>query len=82
MMSDFPFEIIARVPKLVIKLSFSALKFKRSVKVSAKKLRKSMVKGGMDRRIAKQLANRYEEHLSIRKLLKANILKDKGIPFF
>ncbi len=80
-MSEIPFDIIARVPKLIIKLSFSLLKLKRRVRVCARKLKKSMVKGGMDKKQAKALAYRYEESLSIRKFLKNNILKDKGIPF-
>ncbi len=82
-MSDFPFGVVARVPGLVIRLGFSALKFKRKVKVSAKKMRKGLIKGGMSRERATELANKYEEGLSIRKLIKSN-MGDSGlssIPF-
>jgi len=82
-MSDFPFEIVARIPGLLIRLVFSALKFKRSVKKSAKKMRKSMIKGGMSRERANELACKFEEGLSFRKLMKT-AMGDSGlssIPF-
>ena len=68
-MSDLPLAAIARVPGLLIRLVFSALKFKRRAKKSAGKLRKGMIKGGMDRRMAKELAKKYEESFSIRRLI-------------
>ena len=68
-MSDFPIAAIARVPGLVIKLLFSALRFKRRAKKSARKMRKGMIKGGMNRKLATQLASRYEESFSIRRLI-------------
>ena len=82
-MSDFPFGVVARVPGLVIRLGFSALKFKRRVKKSARRMRKGLIKGGMSRERATELANKYEEGLSIRKLIKSN-MGDSGlssIPF-
>jgi hypothetical protein len=68
-MSDVPIAAIARVPGLIIRLLFSALKFKRRAKRAARKMRKGMIKGGMDRKLATLLASRYEEQLSIRKLI-------------
>ena len=72
-MSEIPFGMIARVPKLLVKLLFTFLRFKRRVRMSAKKMKKSLVKGGMNRRQAADLAARYEESVSIRKLIKANV---------
>ncbi len=83
-MSDFPFAIVARVPGLIIRLGFSALKFKRKAKKSARKMRKVLIKGGMSRARATELVNKYEEGLSVRKLIKSN-MGDSGlssIPFF
>ncbi len=72
-MSEIPFGIIARVPKLMFKLFFSFLRFKRRVRKSTRKLKKSLVKGGMNRKQAADLAARYEESVSIRKLIKSNV---------
>lgn len=69
-MSEVPLQAIARIPGLLIRLGFSALKMKRKAKVSAKKLRKSMIKSGMNKEMANKLASRYEEGLSIRSLMK------------
>ena len=71
-MTEIPFGMIARVPKLLVKLLFTFLRFKRRVRMSAKKMKKSLVKGGMNRSQAADLAARYEESVSIRKLIKAN----------
>ena len=82
--SSIPFGAIARVPGLALRLGFSALKFKRHVKKSTRKLRKGLIKGGMSRERANELACKYEESLSIRKFIKSN-LGDSGlssIPFF
>jgi len=68
-MSDIPFAALARVPGLVIRMLFTAMKFKRKVKKAARKLRKGMIKGGMDRKLATILASKYEESVSIRKLI-------------
>jgi len=68
-MSDVPIGALARIPGLVIRLLFSAMKFKRKAKKAARKLRKGMIKGGMDRKLATQLASRFEESFSIRKLI-------------
>ena len=72
-MSNFPFAAIARTPGLIIRLGFSALKFKRRVKKSARKMRRVLVKGGMSRDRAKELVCKYEEGLSIRKLINSNM---------
>ncbi len=71
--------MLARTPGLIIRLVFSALKFKRGVKKSAKKLRNSMIKGGMSRDRANELAYRYEKGLSIRRLIKSD-MGDSGLP--
>ena len=71
--SGVPFQALARAPGLIIRLALSALKFKRSVKKSARKMRRVLVKGGMTRDRAKELVCRYEEGLSIRKLINSNM---------
>ena len=81
-MTELPLGILARIPRLVISLSFSYLKLKRSVRKSARKMRKGLIKGGMSRSQAKQLTMRYEESVSIRKFVKGSVLKGKNIPFF
>ena len=78
-MSNIPVGIIARVPGLVIRLGFSALKFKRRVKKSAKKMQKGLIKGGMSKERANELVCKYEEDLSIRKFIKSN-MGDSGLP--
>ena len=78
-MSKIPLGAIARVPGLIIRLGFSALKFKRKVRKSAKKMQKGLIKGGMSKERAKELVCKYEEGLSIRKLIKSN-MGDSGLP--
>ena len=78
-MSRIPFGILARTPGLLIRLAFSALKFKRRVKKSARKMKKGLIKGGMSRDRAKELVCKYEEDLSIRKFIKSN-MGDSGLP--
>ncbi len=68
-MSEIPFGILARVPRLLFSLFFTFLRFKRRVKKSAKRLRKSMIKGGISKKDAIRLTARYEESISIRKIL-------------
>jgi hypothetical protein len=68
-MSDMPVAALARVPGLLIGLVFSALKFKRRAKKAARKLKKGMIKGGMNRKLAGQLASQFEESVSIRRLM-------------
>ena len=74
-----PFQVLARAPGLIIRLAFSALKFKRGVKRSARKMRRGLIKGGMSRDRAKELVCKYEEDLSIRKFIKSN-MGDSGFP--
>lgn len=69
LLSDIPVAAIVRIPGLVVRLLFSAMKFKRRAKRAARKMRKGMIKGGMDRKLATLLASRYEEQVSIRKLI-------------
>ena len=68
-MSDIPFATLARLPGPVIRIAFSALKFKRKGIKSVKSIRKGMIKGGMSREMADQLTAKYEEIFSIRKLM-------------
>ncbi len=68
-MSELPLAALARVPGLTIRLVFSALRFKRRAKKAARKLRKGMIRGGMDRKLAEKLASQFEESFSIRKLI-------------
>ncbi|MCK5309379.1 MAG: hypothetical protein KAJ33_00375 [Thermoplasmata archaeon] len=72
-MSELPLGAIARVPGLAIRLGFSALKFKRSVKKSARRMRRGLIKGGMSKERANELVCKYEESLSIRRLINANM---------
>ena len=72
-MSELPLGAIARVPGLAIRLGFSALKFKRSVKKSARRMRRGLIKGGMSKERANELVDKYEESLSIRRLINANM---------
>ena len=70
---------MSRVPGLVIRFGFTFLRFKRKVRKCAKVLRKSLVKNGMDKKLAKELAEAYEINLSIRELIKG---RGVDIPFF
>jgi hypothetical protein len=85
-MSELPLAAIARIPGLVLRLGFSALMFKRKAIKSARKMRKGMVKAGMDRKMAKELTLRYEETFSVRRLMKMATGGKKGaspfIPFW
>ena len=68
-MSELPLATLARMPGLVLRIGFSALRFKRKAIKSARKVRKGMIKAGMDRKLAKDLTQRYEETFSIRRLM-------------
>ena len=70
---------MSRVPGLAIRLGFSFMRFKRKVKKDTRILRKSMIKNGMDKKMASELAEAYAMNLSIREFM-----KDQGmnIPFF
>ena len=69
-MSDgIPLSALARVPWLVIRLVFSALRFKRKAIKSARKVRKGLIRGGMSREKAKELTMKYEEIFSVRRLM-------------
>ena len=70
-MSEFPFAVLARVPKLTLSFFITFLRFKRKVKKSAKRLRKSMIKHGMSKEDAAKLTAMYEESVSIRKLIQS-----------
>jgi hypothetical protein len=68
-MSELPLATLASLPVPVIRLVFSALKFKRKGIKSARKIRKGMIKGGMSREMADELSRKYEEIFSIRRLM-------------
>jgi hypothetical protein len=70
-MSEVPIAVLARVPKLTFSFFIVFLKFKRKVKKSAKRMRKSMIKHGMSRGDAARLTEIYEESVSIRKLIQS-----------
>jgi len=70
-MSEFPFAVLARVPKLTLSFFITFLRFKRRVKKSAKRLRKSMIKHGMNKEDAAKLTEMYEESVSIRKIIQS-----------
>jgi len=82
LLSEIPVAAIVKIPGLVIRLLFSALKFKRRAKKSARKLRKGMIKGGMDRKMATLLASKYEESFSIRRLIGQTTGDDGGFSSF
>lgn len=62
--------VFSRLPVLGIRFLFTFMRFKRRVKKSAKRLRKSMIKGGMSKKDAAILTARYEESVSLRKIMK------------
>jgi hypothetical protein len=80
-MSELPLAAMARIPGLLIRLVFSALKFKRRAIKSARKVRKGMIKGGMSREMAKALTEKYEETFSIRRLM-AGATDGEGLSSF
>ena len=59
-----------KIPGLAIKLLWTYMRFKRKMKRSARAMKKGMIKNGMDRKLAKKLAESYEIDFSIRKLMK------------
>lgn len=61
---------MSRAPGLIIRLGLTFLRFKRKAKKDARILRKSLVKNGMDKDMAKELADAYAMQISIRKLFK------------
>ena len=66
--------VLPRLPGLFIKFLWVYMRFKRKMKRSAKAFKKGMIKNGMDRKMAKKLAESYEIDFSIRKLM-----KDQGV---
>ncbi len=69
--------VMYKVPGLVLRFGLFYLKFKRKMRKGAKVLRKSLIKSGMSKAQAKELAEVYEVSFSIRELL-----KDQGVPGF
>jgi hypothetical protein len=78
-MSELPLAALARIPGLLIRLGFSALRFKRRAIKSARKMRKGMVKAGMDRKMARELSLAYEEAFSVRRLISQAAGGDGGL---
>ena len=72
--------IVAKALWLAVKLLFVLMRFKRKAKRAARNFRKAAVKGGMDRRLARQLGDEYADFGSIRKLMKS-AMADNKIPF-
>ena len=70
---------MSRVPGLVVRLGFSFMRFKRKVRKDTKILRRSMIKNGMDKKMASELAEAYATNLSIREFMKG---QGMDIPFF
>ncbi len=66
--------IVPKLPGLVMKFLWAYMVFKRRMKRSARAFKKGLIKNGMDKKLAKQLAESYEIDFSIRKLM-----KDQGI---
>ena len=72
--------VLANAFVLVIKLLFTAMRFKRKARKAAHTFSKAAVKNGMDRQLARQLGEEYADYGSIRKLMKSAMV-DKKIPF-
>jgi len=51
--------VAAMTPKLVVKLFFSYLRYKRKIKKAAKSFRKELIRSGMEKGIAKRLADEF-----------------------
>ena len=66
--------ILPSLPRLIIKLLWTYMRFKRKMKGSARAFKRGMIRNGMDRKLAKKLAESYEIDFSIRKLM-----KDQGV---
>ena len=66
--------VLSKAPGLLVRLTFTYMKFKRKAKKSARALKKGMRKAGMDKQMAKELAEAYEGKFSIRE-----IIKDQGV---
>ncbi|MEW5937089.1 MAG: hypothetical protein AB1665_04625 [Candidatus Thermoplasmatota archaeon] len=69
-MSDVPLGAASAVPRLITSVLFTALRCKRRMKKSARGFMRGLERGGMNRKDARRLLERYEEGLSIRRLLR------------
>jgi hypothetical protein len=72
--------IMANALWLAVRLMFVLMRLKRKAKRAARLFRKAAVKGGMDRRLAGQLAEEYAGYTSIRKIMRSMAGENK-IPF-
>lgn len=69
MSEGIPLGALVRTPGLVIRLGFSVLRMKRRVRKGSNRLRRTLIKNGMCPERARILAYKYEEGLSLRKLI-------------
>ncbi len=67
--------VIAKSPKLLLKLSWRYLKMKKRAQRAERTFRQQMEASGMDPETAARLAERYTSTVSIR-----HLLKETGIP--
>ncbi len=63
--------LISYVPLIIITIIFSYLKYKRKVKKYTKMFRKTLIKEGVDRKIARQLSSNIKI-LNIREIMTLN----------
>jgi len=57
--------IVARSPKLIFKLFFSYLKFKRKAKKAAEIFRKELIRSGVEKETAGMLANEFSKSAEV-----------------
>lgn len=62
--------IITQIPALTIRTGWVYLRTKRRARAGSKLLMKGLIENGMPLDLAKQLANQYEEDLSVRRIVK------------
>ncbi|MCK5038496.1 MAG: hypothetical protein KAS16_05305 [Thermoplasmata archaeon] len=74
--------VLPRLPGLLIKFLWAYMRFKRKMKRSARAMKKGMIKNGMDRKLAKKLAEAYEIDFSLRKLMKGQGINIPGFSNF
>jgi len=67
--------VIAKSPKLLLKLSWRYLRMKKQAQRAERTFRRQLEASGMDPEVAAQFAERYTSTVSIR-----HLLKETGIP--
>ena len=71
--------VLSKAPGLLVRLTFTYMKFKRKAKKSARALKKGMRKAGMDKKMANELAEAYEVTFSIREFIKGQGISIPGL---